>query len=99
MIQKCLEVNSSQTEQKTLFHKKLKLIFFFTASIAHFSAVCWLYGKALNEELGYPIGLVGTNYGGTPVEAWSSPQALQKCGVPKTETRYVKGETCWEKKH
>ncbi|XP_059144149.1 sialate O-acetylesterase-like isoform X2 [Physella acuta] len=56
-------------------------------SIAHFSAVCWLYGKALSEELGYPIGLVGTNYGGTPVEAWSSPQALQKCGVPKVETR------------
>lgn len=47
----------------------------------HFSAVCWLYGKLLFEELGYPIGLIDTNWGGTPVEAWSSPDALAKCGL------------------
>ncbi|BFZ09711.1 hypothetical protein BsWGS_12749 [Bradybaena similaris] len=48
---------------------------------AYFSAVCWLYGKAIHKELGYPIGLVATDWGGTPVEAWSSPEALAECGV------------------
>ncbi|BFZ09713.1 hypothetical protein BsWGS_12752 [Bradybaena similaris] len=48
---------------------------------SYFSAVCWLYGKAIHKELGYPIGLVATDWGGTPVEAWSSPEALAQCGV------------------
>ena len=26
-------------------------------------------------------GLVDTDWGGTPVESWSSPDALAKCGV------------------
>uniref|UniRef100_A0A0B7A1T8 Sialate O-acetylesterase domain-containing protein n=1 Tax=Arion vulgaris TaxID=1028688 RepID=A0A0B7A1T8_9EUPU len=47
----------------------------------YFSAVCWLYGKAIHKALGYPIGLVATDWGGTPVEAWSSPEALAKCGI------------------
>ncbi|XP_060069656.1 sialate O-acetylesterase-like [Ylistrum balloti] len=47
----------------------------------YFSAVCWLYGKYLYQKLGYPIGLVNTCWGGTAVEAWSSPEALLKCGL------------------
>jgi sialate O-acetylesterase len=48
---------------------------------AYFSAVCWLYGKNIHKALGVPIGLVATDWGGTPVEAWSSPAALAKCGI------------------
>ncbi|XP_071115470.1 sialate O-acetylesterase-like [Haliotis cracherodii] len=47
----------------------------------YFSAVCWLFGKTLNKKLGYPIGLIDTTWGGTPVEAWSSTDALAKCGL------------------
>jgi sialate O-acetylesterase len=51
------------------------------AAWSYFSAVCWLYGKNIHKALGVPIGLVATDWGGTPVEAWSSPEALAKCGV------------------
>lgn len=51
----------------------------------YFSAVCWLYGKYLYQELGYPIGLIDTSYGGTPIEAWSSRDALGQCGISSTE--------------
>lgn len=47
----------------------------------YFSAVCWLFGKLLYEQLQYPIGLIDTTWGGTPVEAWSSPDALKRCGA------------------
>ncbi|XP_072551705.1 sialate O-acetylesterase isoform X2 [Salminus brasiliensis] len=47
----------------------------------HFSAVCWLFGRYLYETLKYPIGLVESCWGGTPVEAWSSQRALTKCGL------------------
>ncbi|XP_028397803.1 sialate O-acetylesterase-like [Dendronephthya gigantea] len=51
----------------------------------YFSAVCWYYGVQLYKELGYPIGLVASTWGGTPVEAWSSPEALATCGIAETE--------------
>ncbi|XP_028391993.1 sialate O-acetylesterase-like [Dendronephthya gigantea] len=47
----------------------------------YFSAVCWYYGVQLYKELGYPIGLVASTWGGTPVEAWSSPDALASCDI------------------
>ncbi|CAG5123855.1 unnamed protein product [Candidula unifasciata] len=49
--------------------------------VSDFSAVCWLYGKAIHAVLGYPIGLVGSYLGGSPVAAWSSGEALAKCEV------------------
>jgi sialate O-acetylesterase len=49
------------------------------ANIAGFSAVCWLYGRNLYRKLQRPIGLIETNWGGTRIEAWSSPDALKVC--------------------
>ncbi|KAI1893450.1 hypothetical protein AGOR_G00123850 [Albula goreensis] len=51
----------------------------------HFSAVCWLFGRYLYKTLRYPVGLVESCWGGTPVEAWSSSRALQKCGLEDAE--------------
>uniref|UniRef100_A0ABM0GRV0 Sialate O-acetylesterase-like n=1 Tax=Saccoglossus kowalevskii TaxID=10224 RepID=A0ABM0GRV0_SACKO len=45
----------------------------------YFSATCWFYGRNLYDHLQYPIGLLVSSYGGTPVEAWSSPDALKVC--------------------
>ncbi|MGL5094965.1 MAG: sialate O-acetylesterase, partial [Planctomycetia bacterium] len=45
-------------------------------TVPGFSAVAFAFGKMLNKELGVPIGLVSTNYGGTPAEAWTSREAL-----------------------
>ena len=46
-----------------------------------FSAVCWYTGRALFERLQgeVPIGLVAAEVGGTPVEAWSGPDARRHC--------------------
>ncbi|KAK3595233.1 hypothetical protein CHS0354_021550 [Potamilus streckersoni] len=55
------------------------------SSWGYFSAVCWLYGKYLFKQLQIPLGLVETCWGGTPVEAWSSFEVLQECGLSKTK--------------
>jgi sialate O-acetylesterase len=50
-----------------------------------FSAVCWLAGKHLSDQLGVahggvvPIGLVSNNVGGTRIERWMDPTSLASC--------------------
>ncbi|XP_038548360.1 sialate O-acetylesterase [Micropterus salmoides] len=56
-----------------------------TTNVAEFSAVCWLFGRYMYDNLKYPIGLVESCWGGTPVEAWSSSRALRQCGLEKTK--------------
>ena len=52
-----------------------------------FSAVCWMFGRYLYQTLRYPVGLVESCWGGTPVEAWSSTRVLHKCGITQGAQR------------
>ncbi|MDD4816428.1 MAG: sialate O-acetylesterase [Victivallaceae bacterium] len=44
--------------------------------VPSFSAVAFITGKKLVEELGIPIGLVQADWGGTPIESWISREAM-----------------------
>jgi sialate O-acetylesterase len=44
---------------------------------AGFSAVGFFFARDLQPRLGVPIGLLNSSWGGTPVEAWMSPAALE----------------------
>lgn len=46
-------------------------------TVKDFSAVAYFFGRHLHDNLHVPIGLVSTNYGGTPMEAWTSRTALE----------------------
>ncbi len=48
---------------------------------SYFSALCWFFGRDLYENLQYPIGLISSNWGGTPIEDWSSPDVLKNCSA------------------
>lgn len=45
----------------------------------YMSAVCYIYGRAIQAHTGKPLGLVNTNWGGTPVEDWMSKEAEDAC--------------------
>ena len=42
-----------------------------------FSAVAFFFGKKLYEQLGVPIGLIHSSWGGTPAESWTSLSELK----------------------
>jgi sialate O-acetylesterase len=37
----------------------------------HFSAIGYFFGKQINAQTGYPVGLINSNWGGTPAEVWT----------------------------
>ena len=47
-----------------------------------FSAACWFFGRALHEKLQVPVGLVSNSWGGTSIQPWMSPDAVQTCQAP-----------------
>jgi sialate O-acetylesterase len=42
-----------------------------------FSAVAYFFGRDLRKALGVPIGLVVSEWGGTPAQAWTSAEVLK----------------------
>jgi len=46
------------------------------STVGEFSAVAYHFGADLAKHLKVPIGLISTNYGGTPAEAWTSKEAI-----------------------
>ena len=52
--------------------------------VAKFSAICYLTVRdamRLVKQPNRPIGLIEDDWGGTPVQAWSTPEALKSCGL------------------
>ena len=56
-------------------------------TVRAFSAVAYYYGRALQQELKVPVGVINTCWGGTIIEAWMSADALSSYPemLPKIE--------------
>jgi len=54
-----------------------------TASVREFSATAYFFGRALRRQLGVPVGLICTAFGGSACEAWMAPDWLK--AFPKVQ--------------
>lgn len=48
-----------------------------TSNVNDFSATAWFYGAYLNKQLGIPVGLISTAWGGTPAEVWTPVENIR----------------------
>ena len=46
-------------------------------TVGDFSATAYFFGRELHKELGVPVGLINSSWGGTPVQAWTCLKAQQ----------------------
>ena len=56
-----------------------------------FSAVAYYFGRDLLRKLGVPVGVIGTYWGGTPVESWTAGATLRGTKAwPEIDARWQK---------
>lgn len=48
------------------------------ANVGDFTAVGYFFGRNLHKELGVPIGLINSSWGGSMVETWISKEAFEQ---------------------
>ena len=53
--------------------------------VSRFSAVAYYFGKDLQKELGVPVGLIHTSWGGSPAEVWMREEMLAENAIYKAE--------------
>lgn len=47
-------------------------------TVQNFSAVAWFFGRHLHKQLGTPVGMINSSWGGTDIAAWTSEDAQVK---------------------
>ena len=55
------------------------------ATSGSFSAVGYFFAKQLQKQLGVPVGMIHTSWGGTRIEAWTSRAVNEKLGLAPQE--------------
>ncbi len=63
----------------------------------HFSAVGYFFGKQLHRELGASIGLIGSNWGGTPAEVWTPREVVQNDAELRDAASKLQSFAWWPK--
>lgn len=64
-------------------------------TLKNFSAVAYYFGKVLNKELNVPIGLISSNWGGTPAEVWTPNELVENNNILKDAALQKKPSSWW----
>jgi sialate O-acetylesterase len=60
-----------------------------SAYVGSFSAVGYLFAKELHQDLGIPVGIINSSYGGSRIETWMSEEML---GYDEGDTVLASGQ-------
>ncbi len=66
-------------------------------SMRKFSSVGYFFGRKLNEELTVPIGLINSNWGGTPVETWIPKDQIEDLEKVQAEVKNLNDSEGWDR--
>jgi sialate O-acetylesterase len=66
-------------------------------AIPSFSAVAYYFGREIHKEVGVPVGLINTSWGGTRIEPWIPPTGFESQEALKAELDGLRGaQAAWQ---
>lgn len=89
--------SSPKTEPSLSLAKPIQWLGAEKESVRTFSAIAYVFGKKLQEELGCPVGLISTALGGTIIEHWlsrSNYNEVAKRYTPKIDNKQYTQTPC-----
>lgn len=60
-------------------------------AVAKTSATAYYFADLLEQTLGVPVGLLITNWGGTPIEAWMDRATIEGCSADEFDLAFLDG--------
>ena len=63
-----------------------------------FSAIGYFFGKNLNQKMNIPIGLINSNWGGTPAETWAPEYVINNDKIIKRGSEQLNTSQGWPHK-
>ena len=54
----------------------------------NFSAVAYVFAKKINRVLDIPVGIIHSSWGGTPLEAWTQKEAMERSVTVEEKSRF-----------
>ncbi|MEX6686878.1 sialate O-acetylesterase [Danxiaibacter flavus] len=64
-------------------------------SLKYFSAIGYFFGKKLNQDINVPVGLVNSNWGGTPAEVWTPEELVTGSSSLQTAANKINPSDWW----
>ncbi len=61
----------------------------------HFSAIGYFFGKKLQNNLNVPVGLINSNWGGTPAEVWTPKEVIEQDPALKDASLKLQPSAGW----
>ncbi len=63
--------------------------------MVHFSAIGYFFGKRIQHDLDVPVGLINSNWGGTPAEVWTPKEVVEQDPVLKESSLKLNPSDWW----
>lgn len=63
--------------------------------MVHFSAIGYFFGKRIQNDLNVPVGLINSNWGGTPAEVWTPKKVVEQDPVLKDASLKLNPADWW----
>ncbi len=72
-----------------------------SVNLPEFSAIAWFFAKRNHLEKEVPVGIIESNWGGTPAEGWTDPKVLAEMGKSYSEEakEILENQEKWEKEN
>ena len=64
-------------------------------TMKHFSSVAYFFARGIQDRLSFPVGLISSNWGGTPIETWIPEELIEESKALQKAAKKITKRAWW----